>query len=148
MKVILGIDPGSQTGVATFENGKLVSLRTLEPIQIQDMLRRVMPGRVVFEDSRLQSRAWTARGKASQGAALATARSLGQVDAWCSLICSVCEDLGIPAHGISPAVKGAKLNADQFAAITGWTGRSNQHERDGAMVCWPFRNSVVKGSAA
>lgn len=148
MKVILGIDPGQQTGVATFEDGKLVSLRTLEPIQIQDMLRRVMPGRVVFEDSRLQSRAWTARGKATQGAALATARSLGQVDCLCSLIAAICEDLGIPAHGISPAGKGAKLDAEQFAAITGWAGRSNQHERDSCMVAWSFRNSAVKGGAA
>lgn len=139
---IIGIDPGMNTGIATFNGGLLVALGTIEPHQIERVLRERMPARVVFEDSRLQSHAWTARGKATKGAAIATARSLGQIDAWCSLIVSVCGDLGIPAHGISPAAKGAKVNAESFARITGWAGRCNQHERDAAMCAWPYRNAA------
>lgn len=141
MTMILGMDPGADTGVATFVDGALVSLDTIGPAAIERTIREAMPARVVFEDSRLETRAWNARQKSAYGAALATARSLGQVDAWCRLITDVCAELGIPAHGVSPAAKGPKRGAENFAIYTGWTHRSNQHERDAAMVAWPFRRS-------
>lgn len=141
MALILGIDPGASTGVATFIDGELVQLDTITPGKIERTIRDVMPARVLFEDSRLETRAWNARTKAAYGAALATARSLGQVDAWCRLITEVCGELGIPAHGISPTAKGAKVQADRFAIITGWKGSSNEHTRDAAMVAWPYRSA-------
>ena len=138
-KLILGIDPGANTGVAYFVGGALVRLETIAPHQIERTLREAMPARVVFEDSRLQSHTWT-RGK-SGAASAKMARNVGQVDAWCTLITSICGELGIAAHGVSPAGKGAKVNAERFAEITGWAGRSNEHERDGAMVAWPYRGA-------
>jgi len=141
---VLGIDPGASTGLAAFSNGALEFLKTIEPHTIEHQLRHYMPARVIFEDSRLEKRTWNAREKHTYGAALATARSLGQVDAWCSLITAICADLGIPAHGISPAAKGAKLNAANFAIVTGWSDRSNQHERDAAMVAWTFRRTGTR----
>lgn len=140
--LILGIDPGASTGVAHLVDGELASLETIAPHQMERLLREAMPARVIFEDSRLQSHAWTAQAKAARGAALATARSLGQVDAWCSLITAICADLGIPAHGVSPAAKGPKRGAENFAIVTGWQSRTNQHERDACMVAWPFRRAV------
>lgn len=141
MSLILGIDPGASTGLAHFLDGKLVHLDTITPVQIERTIRETMPARVVFEDSRLETRAWNARSKGAYGAALATARSLGQVDAWCSLITAVCAELGIPAHGISPTAKGPKRGAENFAVYTGWTARCNQHERDAAMVAWQYRSA-------
>ena len=139
---ILGIDPGASTGLACYDNGVLTWLRTIEPHTIEHILRHHLPARVVFEDSRLEKRTWNARTKNAYGAALATARSLGQVDAWCNLITAVCADLGIPAHGISPTAKGAKVDAAHFNAVTGWAARSNQHERDAGMVAWPYRRVI------
>ena len=141
MSTILGIDPGANTGVAHIVGGELIKLQTIAPHEIERTLREAAPDRVVFEDSRLQSHTWT-RGK-SVAATAKMARNVGQIDAWCSLITAVCGELGIPAHGISPLGKGQKMAADQFERITGWTGRSNQHERDGAMVAWPYRRSVA-----
>lgn len=69
------------------------------------------------------------------------ARNVGEVDAWCKLISGACLDLGVPAHGISPKAKGAKVNAEQFAKLTGWAGLSNGHTRDAAMVAWPYRRA-------
>ena len=141
-RVILGIDPGANTGLAHFQGGALVLLETIAPHEIERTIRAVRPARVVFEDSRLESRAWNARSKLAYGAALATARSLGQVDAWCRLIVDLCAELGIPAHGISPTAKGGKLSAASFERVTGWAARSNQHERDAAMVAWPYRRAA------
>ena len=139
MTIIIGIDPGASTGIAVFQNGALWKLETIAPHQIAGYLAAGRPGRVVFEDSRLTSFMFTT--VKSRAAALKMARNVGEIDAWCSLIVSQCAELGIPAHGISPQGKGAKLAAAQFNLFTGWTGKSNQHERDGAMVAWPYRRA-------
>lgn len=138
--IILGIDPGANTGVATYHGGKLTSLQTIQPHRIPEIIRATGVGRVVFEDSRLISHMFTT--VKSRPAALKMARNVGEIDAWCRLITATCEDIGIPAHGISPKSKGAKLDAKQFATATGWTARSNEHERDGAMVAWRFRSAA------
>lgn len=138
---LLGIDPGAETGLALFWPCGLTDLETIAPMQIERRIRALMPARVVFEDSRLEKRVWNARAKTAYGAALAASRSVGQVDAWCNLITAICAEMGIPAHGISPARKGAKLDAAAFARVTGWRARCNQHERDAAMVAWPYRRA-------
>jgi hypothetical protein len=138
---VIGIDPGVSTGVAYFEDGKLRRLDTIAPWDIPTMLRGRAgePLRVVFEDSRLQSHTWTKA--ASRAAAAKMARNVGEIDAWCKLILGTCDWLQIPAHGISPAGKGAKVDAAAFGRITGWTDTSNQHERDAAMVAWQYRGA-------
>ena len=139
MSTILGIDPGSSTGVASYINGKLVHLATIEPVEIAARIEAVRPARVVFEDSRLLSHTWTTI--KSRPAALKMARNVGEVDAWCKLIVAVCAQLDIPAHGISPKGKGAKVGATEFGRITGWAGASNEHTRDAAMVAWRYRSA-------
>ena len=134
---VLGIDPGANTGIATFEAGALASLETIAPHQIEQLLRERAPMRVIFEDSRLMSHTWTQ--VKSRPAALKMARNVGEIDAWCRLIAALCEQMGIAAHGVSPQGKGAKMNAAQFERMTGWSARSNQHERDAAAVVWQYR---------
>lgn len=135
---IMGIDPGANTGIAHYESGRLALLLTITPCKLTRYIERIAPSRVIFEDSRLQSKVWT---PAKGAAALKVARNVGEIDAWCRLITAVCEELGIPAHGISPKGKGAKLNAAQFAALTGWTAPSNEHNRDAAHVAFPYRGA-------
>lgn len=139
MSLILGIDPGSNTGLATYIGGKLVHLDTIAPVEIAARIELARPARVVFEDSRLLSYTWTQ--VKSRPAALKMARNVGEVDAWCKLIVAVCDQFAIPAHGISPKGKGAKVNAERFEQVTGWTGASNEHTRDAAMVAWPYRSA-------
>lgn len=139
MSLILGIDPGASTGVATYIGGKLAHLDTISPVDIAARIELARPARVVFEDSRLESFTWTT--VKSRAIALKMARNVGEVDAWCKLIVAICAGFGIPAHGISPTRKGAKLDAQRFAALTGWTGPSNEHTRDAAMVAWPYRSA-------
>ena len=134
---LIGIDPGASTGVAVFRSGSLCNLMTWAPHEIPAELACFWPDRVIFEDSRLISPVWSR--STTQAARVKIARNVGQVDAVCSLIVSVCSELGIPARGISPRAKGAKLTAEQFERVTGWSARCNQHERDAAMTAWPHR---------
>ena len=136
--IIIGIDPGANTGIATYIGGKLHSLQTIAPHQMREAITGA--SRVIFEDSRLTSFLFTT--VKSRPVALSMARKVGQVDGYCNLITAICADLGIPSHGISPKNKGAKLNAEQFALATGWTGKSNEHARDAAMVAWPYRRAA------
>ena len=135
---ILGIDPGQQTGIAIFEDGNLTRLETIEPVDLSDYIKTERPEYLVFEDSRLTSPVFC-RG-VKRLAMLKIARNVGQIDAWCSLIVAICDREKIPAKGISPKGKGMKLDAPAFQYLTGWTGKSNQHTRDAAMVAWPYRN--------
>ena len=143
--LILGIDPGQNSGIATFSGGKLLALRTISPHQLPELIRQGGVARVIFEDSRLQSHLFSGHKPGARPLAAAQqmkiARNVGQIDAWCSLITAVCEDLGIAAHGISPRGKGAKLDAAQFARLTGWVGSSNEHTRDAGAVAWPYRGA-------
>lgn len=125
--------------MASYINGKLAHLITVPPVEIALRIELTRPCRVVFEDSRLESYTWTSI--KSRPAALKMARNVGEVDAWCKLIEAICARLDIPAHGVSPTKKGSKVNAERFAAITGWAGPSNEHVRDAAMVAWPFRST-------
>ena len=136
--IVIGIDPGANTGVAYYSDGQLRKLETVAPLQLGEVIR--VASRVIFEDSRLTSFMFTT--VKSRPAALKMARNVGQVDAWCSLIVAICEHLGIPAHGVSPKQKGAKLNAEQFEKTTGWTEKSNEHTRDAAMVAFPYRRAA------
>lgn len=137
---ILGIDPGSQTGIAIFRAGKLDELLTIQPHVLIECIQAHKPSRVIFEDSRLTSFMFTQA--KSRAAALKMARNVGEIDAWARLITAVCGDLNIAVHGISPKDKGPKLNAVQFAKVTGWLAPSNQHVRDAAMVAWAYRRAA------
>lgn len=141
MSIVLGIDPGINTGVAVFIDGRLTKLETIHPAEVPAYIEKAQPARVVFEDSRLQSHVWT--NSHSRAAAAKMSRNVGEVDAWCRLIAHACGKLGIPAHGISPKGKGSKvMDPDSFNEMTGWVGRSNQHTRDAAMVAWRYRRAA------
>ena len=152
MTMVVGIDPGQKCGIAVYEDGEMRELFTVAPHELLGTLRlrleRVLRAQqfkgnpqmaVIYEDSRLQSFLWNARGKHQFGVALKAARNVGMVDAICAQIAGWCEDKGVRYYGVSPKDKGAKLDAEAFKNITGWTARSNQHERDAALVAWPYR---------
>ena len=138
--MIIGIDPGKDSGLVTLVNGEIFSLKTLSPEAVLkeiDKFKGCEGMTVIFEDSRLQpifSRGTNAR------AAGRIARNVGMVDGQCRDIEDCCKRLGIRYIPISPKGKGRKLNAQAFTEMTGWQGkRTNSHERDAVLVAWPYR---------
>lgn len=141
---VLGIDPGKHTGLAWMVDGHLQALQEIAPAQLMVTLQERRPTLVIFEDSRAARRTWTAAGSAAARAKMA--RNVGEIDAWCVLIETLCASLGIACFGMAPSAKaggahGAKIDAAAFNRLTGWTGRSNQHQRDAAMIAWSFRRA-------
>jgi hypothetical protein len=137
--MILGIDPGVKTGVASYTGGRLVGLETIGPADYVSLLSDRQPSLVVIEDSRLTSFVFTGA-RQSHRPSLKIARNIGMVDGFCHLLFALCESQGIDVIGVSPEGKGRKLKAPMFCQMTGHTGTSNQHERDAAMVAWPHRH--------
>ena len=136
MTTTIGIDPGQRTGVAIYRDGKLCELRTVAPAEIEALIVEHAPALVVFEDSRMQSPVFS-RGT-SPRAMLKIARNVGEIDQLCRQIEDICKRLVVPRIGVSPLRKGSKLTAERFAKVTGWQGRSNQHERDAAMCAFRY----------
>ncbi len=136
---VIGIDPGQRTGVAIFAGDRegLSRLSTISPDHIEQMLADEKPALVVFEDSRRQSAVF--RRDVSPRAMLKIARNVGEIDNICRSITQACRRMDIDIIAVSPLAKGRKVSATAFAQITGWAGRSNQHERDAAMVAMPYR---------
>lgn len=134
MNIIAGIDPGVNTGLALWDtqSRKLIDLSTGSIINAMQMLRVCKEqgalSRIVMEDARLRTWYGSKGREALQGA--------GSIKRDCSIWTEFAEAEGIPLKSVSPQSKGAKVDAERFAALTGWTGRTSNHARDAAMLVW------------
>lgn len=131
--MLVGIDPGVRTGLAIWNKAerKLTAVNTMGITQAMQTVR-VMADcgslhSVRFEDARL--RTWFGdKGRE----ALMGAGSIRRDSAIWSEFLTGLE--GVIFTPVSPHRKGAKLDAAQFARLTGWTGRTSEHSRDAAML--------------
>jgi hypothetical protein len=144
--IVVGIDPGVHTGFAVVRDGKLIemaspALNALEAMrQVEDLANGARPNPilVVFEDARLiGGMHGAARGSKE---ANARAQGAGSIKRDCQLWADHLGALGVAYMAVSPKEKGAKLDADRFRQVTGWTLPTNEHSRDAAVLAWRFRN--------
>jgi hypothetical protein len=82
---------------------------------------------VTFEDARLRTGYFGPDSQAKQQGA-------GSIKRDCSAWADFLGAHGISYRGISPRAKGAKVDAEGFARLTGWTRRTSEHGRDAAML--------------
>ena len=143
MAILIGIDPGEHTGMAVWDThlGEFRQVCTLPLWEAMEEVKRwsyscdlaPAPVRfaVIFEDAR--QRTWFApernqseyRGKLmGAGAAKRDARI------WEEFL----EGMHIPYQAIRPAPGRTKWNADYWAKVTGWKGRTSEHARDAALL--------------
>lgn len=144
--MIIGIDPGMKTGVAVFEEGELKSLHTFKPFDAIGFVSDLVDDNQVFaifiEDSRKQSHVWSAKSDASTSSGLKIARNVGMIDGFCTIFEQAFSEAKF--HGllrlVSPLGKGSKVDTKYFRALTKWIGSCNEHERDAALLAWPYRH--------
>ena len=126
----IGIDPGVNTGIAVSRGGELVLVRTVGALEAMDMVLKACGEdlHVWWEDAR--KRAWFgAEGReALQGA--------GSIKRDCSLWVEFFARHSIRNTAVAPKAIRTKLDAGAFAHTTGWSGRTNEHGRDAAMLIW------------
>jgi len=139
--LIIGIDPGTNTGVAVWCSEKR-ALETVSTWGIIDAMASVLllsqldACLLVFEDSR--KRTWYgSKGRESlQGA--------GSIKRDCAIWQEFCKGYKIPYRAVKPARGLTKWNAEQFKRLTGWQGRTSEHARDAAMLVYQYREPKTK----
>ncbi len=128
--ISIGIDPGVNTGIAVSRGGELVLVRTVGALEAMDMVLQARGEdlHVWWEDAR--KRAWFgAKGReALQGA--------GSIKRDCTLWVEFFARHSIRNTAVAPKAIRTKLDAGAFAHTTGWSGRTNEHGRDAAMLIW------------
>lgn len=131
-KLVAGIDPGVNTGVALWdiERQKLTECRTCTIVeamwQLENLLRAQLLRSVCIEDARLRKWFGTSGREALMGA--------GSIKRDCKIWEEWVKLHKIEARFLSPQQKGQKLDADTFERITKWQGRTSEHARDAAVL--------------
>jgi len=129
--VIIGIDPGVNTGFAVAQEGELTSVTCMPACEAENAIlihasqRKVF---VWFEDARLRTWFGSKGREALQGA--------GSIKRDCHRWKEWLEFHDIPHGVVAPRNNKTKLDAEQFKKITGWAGRTNEHGRDAAMLIY------------
>lgn len=137
-RFVLGIDPGTTTGLAAFcpsvrrlafvdSAGPLATLRLITAWHREGRLAAA-----VIEDSRGLP-IYARHGRANKGQRDRIARNVGRVDCLTDLYVSLLDSLGVPVTSAEPA-RAKKWDADTLRRVTGWTDRTNEHGRDAARL--------------
>jgi hypothetical protein len=127
IKKIAACDPGSNTGVAVVDvhSQKIITLKTMDFWSAYNYLdnfdrRETL---VVIEVPTTKTN-WHGNGAAID---------VGGVIREAKLLADGIERLGFEVIRVHPR---GKVPAKNFNKITGWVGRSNEHNRDAGMLAW------------
>ena len=125
----VGIDPGTHTGLAVAEDGKLIKLETLD---FWTAYRKVcgLIGFYGFYGDILRVAVEVPKTKANWHGT-AAAHNVGRVCREAELLADGIELAGAQVERVHPP---GGVNAETFARITGWTGRTNEHQRIAGML--------------
>lgn len=140
----IGIDPGEHTGLAVWD-GVRGEFLTVDTMPLHRAFERVLalkdnpagrPLRVVFEDAR--QRKWFERERSAseyRGKLMGAGAAKRDAKIWEEFL----TDHGIPFTAHKPQPGGTKWKAEAFARATGYTGRTNEHNRDAALLVYGMR---------
>ena len=146
-KYLIGIDTGVNTGYAVAEDkgngGELFEVRSLTITQAMSRTLEfvVHYGKenvcLFIEDAR--QRTWFTGGREK-------AQGVGSVKRDAQIWEDWCTEQGIHFKMIHPAANATKMKAPEFKRMTGWTGRTNEHARDAAMLVFRrfYKPSIEK----
>lgn len=129
-KRLIGIDPGTNTGLAIWDFKKLTSLQTTTEFEAMETIKAMQIAGfeifVIFEDAR--QRKWFGKDAAAK------AQGAGAVKSSCAKWEVFLKSNKIPFRAQPPIKGGTKLNKNYFELATGWAGKSSEHSRDAAWM--------------
>jgi len=129
--MIIGIDPGKNTGIAILENGKLKELKTTNFFGCLDIIKSTDCKYIVEKPN--------SKYVFAGHRALDVGSVLRETDLIIEYLKMNNRDYETKPPKHKPKKKGksesGKINHDDFVKLTGWAGkRTNQHVRDAAML--------------
>ena len=147
MAILIGIDPGVNTGLAVWDADaqQFAEVTTTTIVAAMDIvLHYAGQGRAVTlyaEDAR--QRKWIPR-EASLSQFKGRAMGAGSVKRDCSIWEEFAKHHVLPLVLVPPRKGMTKWDAAYFAKVTGWTGRTSDHARDAAMLVFQRKNNQTK----
>lgn len=132
----IGIDTGVNTGLAVWDSlkRKLVELTTVKIHKAMERVAQLSVSddiAVYFEDAR--QRKWIPQDP-TYARMKGRLQGAGSVKRDATIWEDFLKDLGVEYHAIAPKNNATKMNADFFAKVTGWQGKTSEHARDAAML--------------
>lgn len=130
----IGIDTGTNTGIAVSVNSKLVMVRSMTITEAMALILAKYPPestKLFIEDARkwIGFAGKTKKTEARRQGAGSIKRDATTWRDWC-------KQHGYQAVFVKPIGKHLKKDAETFERITGWQGRTNGHGRDAGMIVW------------
>ena len=139
MAYLVGIDPGKNTGIAIWDTETQDFIR-VDTMPIHKALLFVYEfqtlrdkTRVYFEDAR--QRKWLPK-DATSSEYRGHLMGAGSVKRDSVIWQDALTDWGIPFEMVPPRAGATKWDADTFARITGYKGRTSNHARDAALLVY------------
>jgi hypothetical protein len=140
-KYIIGIDPGTYTGIAVYdcERKMFVLVATLSIHRAMDVVKGFEIEKSIFvrvEDARLRNWFGKSGREKLQGA--------GSVKRDSKIWSDFLTDEGIPFELVAPKNNVTKISAEAFKKLTGYNGRTSEHGRDAAMLVWGYKEFKIE----
>lgn len=151
--ILIGIDPGKNTGFASWHCADrrfldVCSMALHVALFEVDSLWKGAKNAgcpnsifVIFEDCRLQKM----YGGANERAGAAVLQGVGSVKRDCTIWEDFLTDRGIPHLAQRPLRHGTKWTAEYFKRTTGWQERTNSHGRDAGALVYGLNGPIVQG---
>ncbi len=129
--MIIGIDPGQNTGIAMCDGGKLINLVTSNFWGAIECIDKYPLAFFIVESPNTKS-VWHNRAK-SVKTIQRTGVNVGSCLREAELIIDYLNIKNVKYKSVHPS---GKINAAMFKKITGFDGRTNQHTRDAGMMAF------------
>lgn len=142
MRYLICIDPGRQSGVALYDydDARIKNVTTKDFWGVLDYVcGDFTPDScaVLIESSNADGATWSADGH-TQNVANKIKRDIGKNNREASLLQERLSSLGYRCALVRP--RNTKRKADEVARISGWPGKTNNHNRDAIMMCMAHTN--------
>ena len=134
----IGIDTGVHTGLAIWDGKgrRFLSIELLKihrAMDVVEALAKAHPGAVRARVEDARQRKWIPN-MGSIRNEIGRAKGAGSVERDCSIWEDFLTDINVPCEMVAPRNNVTKLRQEAFANLTGWSQRTNEHERDAAML--------------
>lgn len=146
IQYIIGIDPGTHTGVAVIRgDGSIASVRTMDFWQTYSFVTAsddYTPGNtlLVIEAGGMNKPTFEKKDADPDSVKVMNkvSRNTGSANREADLLAAGFERQGYRVIRVRPVKK--KWTPEECQAITGYTGRTNAHVRDGLRLAWEHRH--------
>lgn len=132
-KFVIGVDPDAQaSGVATFNNGQLVRLETLDNVGIVQLAQTMQNVSFSIEDVMANQFVYSRNQQASKAAQSKVAMHIGRCQQAQVELMRWLDYLGVKYVLHKPTKSNWAKDKAKFEMLTGWKGRSNEDTRSAA----------------